>query len=476
MTNFNPKGNQYPIEVWEDLAENRASNTGMTTKIIGGVLAGGLGIAFGVEILGGLVATALIKSAFDSGKSMGKRLRLVRDCGCNAFVLNEDEFRDYVKQFGDKQVREELEYVQQAGAELSPFAENWLKTSNQLPESNKTQIEPQIVDSHITNHTTLESNNTFDISQIIASEIPNLFIIGLKGTGKGILLANLIRLFKKQYPDRKVFLIDGKNDPKEYGYFDGVVDENEKMRLDCDIASPSAVYEFINESLKKYDEFVLKNNGGLLIVDEFTIIGAKLKACKGKGIDKDILNLKILGISSSGDSRGKNIWFAGQSPYAGGNGTDLTSLSNLVKIALVNKSNIGVINDWSRASMFDKVDISWVEEKANNSPVGRAIYYQGTTKWYPMPRLKNHSNYDRDSRTFIQESKTKLQIDSNSDTLLQLIKSLMQSDENNLLDALKNEYQKMSNQELKNLAVIVKDKAVLSGNSEFLKKFGIVRE
>lgn len=483
MTNFNPDGNQYPIEQWENLAENKASNTGMTIKIIGGVIAGGLGVALGVEILGGIAAAWCVKSVFDSSKNIGKRLRLVRDCGCNAFVLNEDEFRIYVKQFGDNQVREELEYVQNAGIELSPFAESWLKTNsnNQLPATTDTpvdrhsaEVSTDTVGSCLAQNQqspSLESNqNTFDISKIIADEIPNLFLIGLKGTGKGMLLANLIRLFKKQYPDRKVFLIDGKNDPKEYGYFDGVVDE--KMRLDCDTASPSAVYEFIQESLKKYDEFCLDNNGGLLVVDEFTIIGAKLKACKGKGIEKDILNLRILGIGSSGDSRGKNVWFAGQTPYAGGNGTDLTTMSNLVKLVLVKKSNLGVIKDWGRASIFDKVDVSYVEEKTNVSPVERAIYYQGTDKWYPMTELENHSGYNRDARTFTKE--VNIEKAKDDDTINQLIEWLMTVKENNLFDALKKKYTETSETKLIGIAAKVKDKAVLSGNTKFLKKFGIL--
>lgn len=69
---------------------------------------------------------------------------------------------------------------------------------------------------------------------------------------------------------------------------------------------------------------------------------------------------------------------------------------------MINKSNVGVINDWGRASMFDKVDSSWIEEKASKSPVNRAIYYQVTTKWYPMPKLENYSGYDRDTQTFLQ--------------------------------------------------------------------------
>ncbi|NJL80905.1 MAG: hypothetical protein HC917_22715 [Richelia sp. SM2_1_7] len=46
MTNFDPQGDFKDIEHWELIAERKASNTGMAAKIIGGVLAGGAGIAF----------------------------------------------------------------------------------------------------------------------------------------------------------------------------------------------------------------------------------------------------------------------------------------------------------------------------------------------------------------------------------------------------------------------------------------------
>ena len=79
MTNFDPQGDFKNIDQWEMLAERKASNTGMAAKIIGGVLVGGAGVAFGVELLGGIAAAWCVKSAWDASKSIGKRLRLVRD-------------------------------------------------------------------------------------------------------------------------------------------------------------------------------------------------------------------------------------------------------------------------------------------------------------------------------------------------------------------------------------------------------------
>jgi hypothetical protein len=419
MTNFDPEGNFKDIETWELIAEGKASSTGMSAKIIAGVLLGGAGIAFGLEILGCVIATWCLKSAWDSSANIGKRLRLVRDCGCNAFVLNEDEFRTYVKQFGDKAVIEELCFVEDAGADLSPFAENWLRTCNKklspenqplvLSQPEQQSKTPAAFSISPTINTQTENwedcDRAFDIEEIIRDRIPNLFIVGLGRSGKGMLLANLLRQLQRLYPHIKVFLINGKDDPKEYGYFDGVA--SVEKRIDCDAASASAVAEFIEAALNDYDAFVAENSGGLLVVDEGTVIGAKLKTAKAS----NLLNDRVVGITSSGDSTGKNIWFTAQSPYAGANGTDLTALSQLTKIALVHKTNLGVISDWKQAKIFKTFDTDEITELINESEVERAIYYGATIKWYSMQKLQNYSDFDRDTQTYIKDSNSEKEKD-----------------------------------------------------------------
>ncbi|MEM7590345.1 MAG: hypothetical protein AAF383_02270, partial [Cyanobacteria bacterium P01_A01_bin.83] len=294
MTNFNPDGNQYPIEQWEDLAENKAANNGVVKKVIGGVIAGGLGITLGVEILGGLAAAWCLKSAFDSGKNIGKRLRLVRDCGCNAFVLNEDEFRIYVKQFGDKQVIEELEYVKEAGMELSPFAESWLRTcTKQLPAQQEQMALTQSVAQSVQQPVTVpgssptitqvdvwnpNADSEVDIIREMTDRISNYFVVGIGGSGKGMLLANALREVKRKHPGKKIFLVNGKVDSKEAGYFDGIVDVEKPLH--CESAKPQTVAAWFEAAMEDYDKFAQENNGALLVIDEGTIIGARLKTAK----------------------------------------------------------------------------------------------------------------------------------------------------------------------------------------------------
>jgi hypothetical protein len=414
MTNFNPEGGFKDIETWGLIAQSKASNTGMSAKIIAGVLAGGAGVAFGMEILGTVIAAWCLKSAWDAAKDIGKRLQLVRDCGCNAFVLNEDDFRTYVKQFGGQSVIEELKFVQEASVEISPFAENWLKTCSKallaekqplvLPRSQQNSDTPNVnIGSTLIPPTSTqvekwdERDQSFDIEVIVRDRTPNLFIVGLGRSGKGMLLANLLRSMQRLRREKKVFLVNGKDDPKEYGYFDGVVAI--EKRLDCDAASASTVAEFIEAALEHYDAFASEHCGALLVVDEATIIGAKLKTAKAA----NLLNDRVVGITSSGDSSGKNIWICAQSPYAGANGSDLTALSQLTKIALIHKTNLGVISDWKQARIFKNFDIEKIAELIDQSEVQRAIYYGGTTEWYAMNKLVNYSAFNRDNNKFIAD-------------------------------------------------------------------------
>ncbi|MEM6380940.1 MAG: hypothetical protein AAF705_22400, partial [Bacteroidota bacterium] len=127
MTNFNPEGAFKHIEDWEFIAQQRATSTGLAAKIIGGVLAGGAGVAFGIELLGAAAVVWCFKSVWDGFRDTGKKLRLVRECGCNAFVLDSDQFQTYIKQFGEKSVYDELEFVLSTGVDLPTHAQRWFR-------------------------------------------------------------------------------------------------------------------------------------------------------------------------------------------------------------------------------------------------------------------------------------------------------------------------------------------------------------
>lgn len=211
-----------------------------------------------------------------------------------------------------------------------------------------------------------------------------------------MLLANALREVKLTHPSKKIFLINGKDDPKERGYFDGIVDVHKALH--CESAKPQTVAAWFESCIADYDEFAVINDGALLVIDEGTIIGTRLKTAKCS-----LLGDKLIGITSCGGSSGKNVWFSCQTPYVGANGSDLSAISQLTPIALVSKSNLAVLDTWKSARLFKKFDSDEIAELVQQSECDRAVYFGKIAQWYSMPALKNYSNFDRDRGVMIGE-------------------------------------------------------------------------
>lgn len=431
MTRFNPDADLVPIEQWEEIAEQKAVETGASWRILGGIIAGGVGFALSLEILGVVAGGYLCYSAYERIRKSGKDLKAVRDFGCVVHLLDEQDFRSFAKQFGDKEVYSQINFALDRKWDVSKFAINWLNTyerGNQL-QSDWSKQQPQLqtqqqrntasyspveevrqLEHNFTNqpHQPIQThvetynpyaNSSIDIVSEMTDRIQNIFGVGQGGSGKGMLLANGCRAVKAKHPDKKIFLINGKDDSKEHDYFAGVVDV--EKRLHCETAKPQTVAAWFEAAIAEYDEFAAQNNGALLVIDEGTIIGARLKDARSNA-----LNDKIIGITSCGGSMGKNIWVFAQTPFAGGSGSNLTALSQMTKVVIVRGDAIGVLAEWKRAAIFNKFDSSLVADLANNSDCNRAIYWGGSASWYSMPRLTNYSAYDRDTGKYIKDVMT----------------------------------------------------------------------
>lgn len=416
MTRFNPNADIVPIERWEEIGEQKALGTGASWRILGGLVAGGIGFALALEPLGIVIGGYLCYSAWEKVRKSGQNLRAVRDFGCLAHVLDPQELKSFAKQFGDGEVKQQLEFALDRGWEVPRHAIAWLnERSNQpslpTPQRQAAPTHPlrevrQMEQNYLTN--TIQQVNTqvatynpqdgskIDIVAEMTDRIQNIFGVGQGGSGKGMLLANACRAVRTKHPDKKIFLINGKDDPKEHGYFEGVIDV--EKRLHCETAKPATVAAWFESAINDYDQFASQNNGALLIIDEGTIIGDRLaKARSTAMIDK------IVGITSCGGSMGKNIWIFAQTPFAGGSGMNLTALSQMVSIVLVRGDAVGVLEQWKRSSIFRKFDSSEVQQLATESECDRAVYWGGNAKWYSMPKLTNYSAFNRDTRTYIKD-------------------------------------------------------------------------
>lgn len=420
MTNFNRDADMVPIEDWELMAEQKAAETGASWRILGGILAGGAGLALSFEVLGIVAGGWLFYQAYERIKNSGKDLKAVRDFGCVAHLLEEEEFRTFTKQFGDAEVYQQLSLADERGWKISKFAQNWLNTRDepkklkptqevrsfdkrQISASSETLQQHNSLDTPTYTPTQVNVYNPADDSEIdligeMTDRISNIFVVGLGGSGKGMVVANALRAVKQKHPDKKIFLINGKDDQKESGYFAGIVDVEEKMH--CESAKPASVAAWFDAAIEKFDNFAVANNGALLVIDEGTIIGARLKTAKSTALTD-----KLIGITSCGGSSGKNIWFIAQTPYVGANGGDLSGISQLTPIVLVTAQNLSILDSWKRAAIIKKFDADVVNELVENSEVSRAVYFGKTAQWYSMPKLTNHSSFNRDTGEIIGDVK-----------------------------------------------------------------------
>jgi hypothetical protein len=379
----------------------------IATGVIGGLIITGAtsfppaGVVFGAWCL---------YNAFKGNAEVSKNLESVEEYGYVAHVLRGNNLRDFRDQFGDEETFRQIEWARDRGFWVSGDAEDFADSFSIAPtisreEAITFQPKLQTVASTLGASTYQETisrvdtydpyfNSKIDIISEMADRIANLFIVALGNGGKGILVSNALRAIKKLHPNKKIFLINGKDEPKEYGYFKGIVDV--EKRLHCETAKPQTVAAWFESSIAEYDQFAVDNNGALLVIDEGTIIGARLKTAKCT-----LLGDKLIGISSCGGSSGKNIWFLAQTPYVGANGSDKSGISQLTPIVIVNQSNLSVLETWKQASLFKKFDSNEIADLVKQSECNRAIYFGKSAGWYSMPTLENYSGFDRDKGEYL---------------------------------------------------------------------------
>lgn len=262
-----------------------------------------------------------------------------------------------------------------------------------VPTQNPIAELTQVVDSHQTTSTDL-----LDVPKLIVDEMYSYAIIAPSGGGKGMLISNAVRLLKKTYPHITVMLIDPKDDPKEKGYWNGVVDTWHK--IDFDELEPDDKSAWVNEGLDLY-----RNIPGakLLIFDEATMVMGFCKLC-----DKNLLARVqdlITTTASSGNSFERYVWLVGHSGNLadyGVSGGQMATFYNIYIAPANNKKAISQLgNTKFTGNNFDEKKRDEIVAIAEQSPVNRAVYIGTKDQWFPMAELTNHSGYDRDSRTFL---------------------------------------------------------------------------
>jgi hypothetical protein len=230
------------------------------------------------------------------------------------------------------------------------------------------------------------------IDYLIGDRLRTALIIAVSGGGKDVLLSNALRAFLTAHPSYTVVLMDCKDDAKEYGYYFGLPRVT-VHRLNVATSSDTEITRWVDTCL---DAFLTIPEQALLICNEGTLIRAKCK----RYIDV------VAGLVSSGDSREKYAWEAGQSAHVDDLGINGAARSRLRPLIIgLQGEEMQVEAVLAAKFVADSArNLTEVKTQMARSPVKRA-WCDGQF-WYAMPQMENYAGYDRDSRQYLSASKS----------------------------------------------------------------------
>jgi len=222
-------------------------------------------------------------------------------------------------------------------------------------------------------------------------------IAGVPGSGKGILVSNAVRVLRQKHQALIVMMIDPKGDPKEKGYWQGVVNIYRSMNLmNCDDPDEGASW-----LLSCMDEFRKLPAPKLLIFDEMLAASVEISLAHKDFKAPQRMKKFVSGIIAQGDSQGVWVWAMSQSVQVADLGFNGGVRGNLRVIGIISPKNTTAIEALTSTQLIPKPVGGMDELRAimKASPVDRAFYDGKISRWLPMPKLENHSGFDRDNRT-----------------------------------------------------------------------------
>jgi hypothetical protein len=241
------------------------------------------------------------------------------------------------------------------------------------------------------------TNFTTTMAQI-AQRLVSMTVVGVPGAGKGMFVSNLLRLVRHHHPQLHIFVMEGKGDAKEAGYWQGVANDIHSIQgLD---EHPVDLVAWINGCL---EDFKAIDGPKLLIFDEVTYL-YKVWQTTEKESFEDYIQYKI-GLSSMGDSLQNYIWEIGQVSNAKDLGVTAGIRSLFKPIAIVSNHDRRAANALlgTKFVPLPEEGKKAVMAMCDLSDCGRAVYDYVNDCWQPMPPLPNLSGFDRDTRSFAHQ-------------------------------------------------------------------------
>jgi len=221
-------------------------------------------------------------------------------------------------------------------------------------------------------------------------------IIGIPGSGKGILHSNAIAALARFNPKYQRFGVDPKNDPKEDGYW---ANYHKTHRRRIDTATPEQVAAWVDMVL---DDWAKIPAPKAMVWDELALTLSMLEACKERTVHNRF-RFTMAALISNGHSREEIIWAVSQNAHCANIGFDGGQRGNFRAIALVASHNIASVSSLTSTTFVGKISDGSLSALMRQSPCNRAVFDGKANQWFPMPILENFTTWNRDERSVISQ-------------------------------------------------------------------------
>jgi len=245
-----------------------------------------------------------------------------------------------------------------------------------------------------------ENSPTPNIAEDLGRNPYPSLIIGIPGSGKGILHSNAIAALARFNPKYQRFGVDPKNDPKEDGYW---ANYHKTHRRRIDTLTPEQVAVWVDMVL---DEWAKVPAPKVMVWDELALTVSMLEACKQKAV-YNRFRFTMTALISNGHSREEIIWAISQNAHCSNIGFDGGQRGNFRAIALVAAHNIASVSSLTSTTFVGKISDGSLAALMRQSPCNRAVFDGKGNQWFPMPQLENFSTWNRDERSVIPKPSSK---------------------------------------------------------------------
>jgi hypothetical protein len=337
----------------------------------------------------GCISALGIKLSMERAYKAAKQFDSIWEDEFLSVSLNQDQLAEYISDYGLEFTLAELRQAKAKQILLSEAAEKLLKEGSieiieKMPVPTGAIIAPVQQANHSNQTIYLPtSQRTWTLDQLV-TETDNRLILGLKGSGKTVVVSEMIKLVRSKFPTKRVFVIDPKADPNEIDLYSFA---SEVYRGNIGEMSPTDALEFIEEG---YERYINHSEPGLLVIDECIMVGGAMSDNRS-----NYLESKLRYIIAGGDSRNLNVWLIAQSPMLKDLGLTTGVASQLNKTIIATIESLPNIRAWGNGVLMKGVEVDDAIPCIKSSPIpkGRAIYCGG---WYSMPLIE--TKYNRDER------------------------------------------------------------------------------